>query len=338
MGWKLKALAGMIGIVLVGTAAWPLSLVCFLYLAEPLWRRSGKGPGGKRGGRTPSVRSALVVTSLFLSAAAFASGGTLSPFVFLGAALASLAWPLVSETLPFSRASPVNGSVLVRSKYLPFAWSALAELKPGPDEFARAASAFSGKLLVFTDSGKVYSFASCLAASRDEAEAKVLGAFREAAPAARAGAFLLPLDSVQAREVLSRRLTRKKFPAEKLAVSATMAGGALFLECAGGYVLKASVLDQSPSPSPRLPPKPWKVANPPLSWEVFESIGKGTRWPQPDHISNLLDSMVATRGVPLAERLKGFQTEGDLVKIQSLSGDEVRASRTQLRALVSIYS
>ena len=273
-----------------------------------------------------------------LSAVAFASGGALSPFVFFAAGLASLFWRSLVRGLPRSDVVPVRDSILVRPRLMPFTWSAVAELKPGSDDFARAASSFSGKLLVFTDTGKVYSVPSCFALSRGEAEAKIMDEFRREALAGRAGAFLLPLDSIQATGVLSRNLSRMKYPMEQIARSAPRIPGALFIECGGGHVLRASVLDQTPAPKPKLPGDPEVMSNPPLTWEVFESVAKGTRWPQPDSLSNLLDSMVATRGVPLAERVRGLETEGDGLKIQSLSGDEVRASRTQLRALVSLYS
>ena len=264
--------------------------------------------------------------------------GALSPFVFFAAGLASLFWRSLVRGLPRSDVVPVRDSILVRPRLMPFTWSAVAELKPGSDDFARAASSFSGKLLVFTDTGKVYSVPSCFALSKGEAEAKIMDEFRREALAGRAGAFLLPLDSIQATGVLSRNLSRMKNPMEQIARSAPRIPGALFIECGGGHVLRASVLDQTPAPKPKLPGDPEVMSNPPLTWEVFESVAKGTRWPQPDSLSNLLDSMVATRGVPLAERVRGLETEGDGLKIQSLSGDEVRASRTQLRALVSLYS
>jgi hypothetical protein len=70
----------------------------------------------------------------------------------------------------------------------------------------------------------------------------------------------------------------------------------------------------------------------------MEAIAKRTIWPEPDSFSNLLESLVVTRNEPLGARLVKLEdSEGGLL-IHTLSGDEVRASRPQVRAIVSIYS
>ena len=340
MGWKMKLSALFLGVVLFEAGAWPLGLICLIYLALSVWpRRSGNPIAGAARTLRTSVRQGLALMMLILSAVAFASGGVFSPFVFLLIGVALFSWPSVLRRLPLTELVPQEDSILLRSKYTRLSWSALAEVKPGAEEFSRAVSSFGGRLLAFTDTGRVFSIATCSALSRKEAEAKILEVFRRAAPSGNAGAFLFPLDSKGAVGVIRLKLSKANFPLGRLAESASRISGAIVLDCDGGRVLRASVSDiDGPSSSPRLPAKPEAMVSPPLAWEIFESVGKRTRWPQPDSLSNLLDSMLATKGVPLAERVREFQTSGDLVKIRTLSGEDVQTSRAQLRALVSVYS
>ena len=340
MGLKLKLLAVFIGLASLSLGAWLLGLICFLFFFITIWPRRSLTPTAKSHGWVRiSPRQALGLLLLFLSAVAIASGGVFSPFVFFLTGASILMWPAIIRKLPLGELVPMEGSILLRSRFLPVLWCAVAELKPGSEEFPKAASSFAGRFLLFTDTGKVYSIATCFAAGRKLAEAETLDRFRRAAPSGRAGAFLLPLDSVQAADVLRPKLTRVKFPLEKLADSASRVSGAIVLESDRRTVQRAAVFEiEGKSATPSIPARPVDIESPPLTWEVFDTVGKRTRWPQPDQFSNLLDSMLATRGVPMAERVRELETSGDQVKIQSLSGEEICTTRTQLRALVSIYS
>ena len=340
MGLKLKLFATLLGFVLLGLGAWPLGLLFFLYVAISLRpKRSPPARAGARWKLRVAPRHVLGLAFLLISALAAASGGVLSPLVFFLAGATTLMWPTLLRKLPLAELDPVGDSILLRSRYLPVFWCSVAELKPGADEFPKAASSFAGRLLILTDTGKVYSIAACFALGRKQAEAEALNRFRWAAPSGRAGAYLLPLDSAQAADVLRLRLTRAKFPLDRLADSASRVSGAIILESDRGTVRRAGVFEiEGTSKVPSFPSEPSDVESPPLTWEVFDSIGKRTRWPGPDPYSGLLDSMLATRGVPLAERVRGLETSGDRIKVQSLSGDEIQTTRTQLRAIVSIYS
>ena len=340
MGLKLKAFAVILGLFSFGLGAWPIGLLCFLYIVLSLRQRrpSSQTPKPGRGVRL-SARHIFGLLCLCLSAVAVAAGGVLSPIVFFLAGVSLLIWPSLLGRLPLAELVPVEGSILLRSRYMPLSWCAIAELKPGAEEFPRAAASFDGRLLIFMDTGKVYFVASCFSLDRKQAESGALNAFKRATPSGRAGAFLLPLDSAQAAGVLRVKLSKAKFPVDRLADLASRVAGALVLESDRGSVRRATVFDiAGASKAPSIPAKPAQIDCPPLTWEVFESVGKGTRWPPPDSFSNLLDSMLATRGVPLAERVRELETSGDEVKIQSLSGDEVQTTRVQFRALVSIYS
>jgi hypothetical protein len=339
MGWKAKALSLVLGLLFFGTGAWLLGIICFLYLAISVRPRSAKAP--QPAGLSPRfpARYLLAALLMLLSGLALASGGTLSPLVLLGSGVVVLLWPFLGRVFSFGRVVPVPGSILLRSAYNPFAWHALAEVKPGAESFPRAASSFEGTLLVYTDRGRVYSLASCLALDRREAERNLLQHFRSTSPKGRQGAYLLPLDSEGAADVLRIGLSRTKLDLEELAESASTVSGVLVLTCGREVVREASAYEiESPARSPSVPSGGARLQSPPLTWEVLDSVGKRTAWPEPDRFSNLLDSMAATKGAPLSERMAELEAEAGQLTVTSLSGDEVKVTRAQLRAVVSVYS
>lgn len=338
MGCGSRLAALVVGLASFGVGLWLVGALCFFCLAfsfRPVRRRSSEGKV-RRGIR---VAPRLIVTGVLLSvsAVAFISGGVFSPMVFFIAAVVVLLWPGLVGLLPFSEALPVKNSILLRSKYLPFSWSSLAELKPGTEAFPRAVSSFTGTLLVFTNTGKTYAVASCRSLEQKEAEANVLLQFRRSTSGT--GAYLLPLDAEVASDVLRLNLLRSKIPSTDLAESASGISGILMLDCNRGTIRRAATFDVlGTSSSATVPPRGSEVESAPLTWEVFDSLSKRTRWPEADAYSNLLDSMVATRGVPIAERVRGVEGSGNRVTVHSLSGEEVCVSRPQLRAIFSIYS
>ncbi|MDG6910695.1 MAG: hypothetical protein JRN08_10040 [Nitrososphaerota archaeon] len=274
---------------------------------------------------------------LVLSGVALSSGGVASPAAFLAGGMVVLLWPVLRPMLPFSEVAPVGDSILLKSKYSPVDWCALAELKPGAEAFPRAISSFRGTLLVFTDTGKAYALARCRSLSRKEAEERVLSKFRSSAPGT--GAYVLPLDGEVAADVFRLKLSRTKLPSGDLAESAPSVSGLLVLDCDGRSIRSGAAFRvEGASPSSTLPGRGTGLESAPLTWEVLEAIGKRTRWPDPDSLSDLLDSMTATRGVPVAERIRTLEGSGAQVTVHSLTGEEVHVSRPQLRAILSIYS
>ncbi len=340
MGWKAKVLVALVGLMLLGAGLWPLSLLCFLYLVIPRGPKTAGGPRtDARSVRRFPGRRIVGFGLVLLSGVALAAGGTLSPVVFFLAGVFILLWPAFGASLPVGQLNPVKDSVLLQSKYLPLAWHAVAELKPGAESFPRAASSFQGDLLVFTETGRTYVTASCFALSRREAESKLLHQFRTSAPGGRAGAYLLPLDAAPAADLLRLKISRSRFPKGDLVSSVPHAAGILLLGCRRGLVRRAAAYEiDGPSHSASLPSVGAELESPPLVWEVLDSVGKRTSWPEPDPFSNLLDSLVATKGVPLGERLKTVEGAGGDLTVQSLAGEELRISRPQFRAIVSIYS
>ncbi len=338
MGWASRLIALVLGLVTFGIGLWPFGTLCFLYLFfsfRPRQSRKGDDEHASRG-RIP--RRLFFAAGLFIiSAIAETTGGTWSPIFFFFAGTVTLLWPLLLPRIPLSETVPVADSILLRSRYFRFDWAALAELKPGAEPFPRALSSFAGTLLVFTDTGKAYALATCRSSGREDAEEELLGQFRLSAKDA--GAYLFPLDSGTAADVLRLKLSRAKVPLSDLSRSTFGVSGMLALSCSAGRVLKASAFEvDGPSRSASVHTGEGHVDSAPLVWEVLEAIGKRTRWPEPDPISNLLDSMAATRGVPIAERVKDLEGSGDKVRVHSLAGEEILISRPQLRALISVYA
>ena len=339
MGWKAALLAALLGLAFLASALWPVSILCFLYVG--LYIRSSrahKSSSTLSGALPSSARHLVGFTLIALFVVALLSGGTFSPVVFLVGGCLVLSWPSVERWLP-ARVVPVGDSILLRSAYLPFVWYALAEAKAGPELFPRAISGLEGRLIVLTQRGRVYTLVTVLALSRADAEAKVLARLRASAPRSLAGAYLLPLDAKEAESLLGLKLCPSRSLAAGLPESAAGVEGVLVLDCSAGFVLKATAYETRGSNGrATLPAGGGRLEQSPLVWEVMEAISKSTRWPEPDSFSNLLDSLVATRGAPLGERLLKLEDSGGCLVIHTLSGDEVRASRPQLRAIFSIYS
>lgn len=338
MGWKAKALAGFLGLAFLGAGVWPLGFLCFVYLALALGRKRKSKVQVSATRRRLPARVLLASLLLVLSIAALASGGVLSPLAFFAGGATALAWPILVRNLPITELVPIGDSVLLRSKYLPILWRSIAELKPGAEPFPVAASAFSGTLLAFTDTGRTYCAVTCHALGRKDAEARLLAAFRAATPSRHAGAYLLPLESGSAAELLKLRLSPLKQGGDFVGSVASLSG-LLVLECQRGSVRRAAAFAVDGSRrAPVFPGKPNDFDAPPLTWEIFDAIGKRTRWPDPDGYSDLLGSMLATRGEPFSERFAQLESSGDRLTVRPLGGSDVVATRAQLRAIVSIYS
>lgn len=339
MGYWGKIAAGVVGLLLVGGPLWPVALLCFAYLVLTLGSgKSAKGDPSREGSRG-RARKALALALFAVSALAYVSGGALSPIVFFLGGAVALLWPRLASLPMVREVVPVADSVVFRSKYLPFVWHALGELKPGSDPFPRALSSFSGTLLVFTDAGRAYALVTCYAIRKKAAEGEANALLRASALRTNTGGFLFPLDSEAACDVFRWGSSRARLPTGDLARSVTDVSGILVLECARERVQEAGFYEKGEQGGKAILPGGGRaLGSLPLLWEVLEGVGTRTRWPGPDSCSSLLDSLNVTRGVPLRDRLKTIEVAGGEVSLQSLGGVEVRVTRPQLRALVSIYS
>jgi len=336
MGWGTRLVIGLGGVALLGLGLWPIGLLCFFFLLVSLRPKRPITSQENRRALSPRSRRAVAAVLLGLSAVALGSGGLLSPVVFIAAGAIIAFSPKLVMFLT-SEYVPVKDSILLRARLLPFAWCALAEIKPGTEPLPRAVSSFTGTLLVYTDSGRAFAVVTCVASRQDEATMKILSRLKLSARAA--DCYLFPLGADSSAEVLRRRLSNVKLPAGDLAESASMTPGVLSLTCDKGVVKSASAHEVVGStPNARLPGPGTQYQGSPLLWEVLDTLGKRTRWPDPDSLSNFLGSMLATRGTPLSERMRTMNGAEAGVAVQSLSGEEIHLSRPQLRAILAVYS
>jgi len=338
MGWTGRLFVLLVGVVSLVAGLWLVGVLCFLYVAFSFRpKRKDTGGAAKETSRLP-IRYLLAGGLFFLSAVAFSAGGTFSPVLLSAAGSIVVLWPFLPLGSIFSQVIPIDESILLRSRYAPFLWYALAEVKPGPEDFPRAASSLSGTLVIFVDAGRAFALAKCRAWSRNGAETQLLSQFKASISSCRNGAYILPLDGKSASELFLHRLSETKTP-EDIATHVANLPGLLLVHAQGGRIDQASAYSISaPSGSPSLPLRCKETTNKPLLWELLESIGKRSRWPGPDAYSNLLDSVAATRGEQIGERLGGIEGSGDSMMVQSLGGERLELSRPQLRAIVSIYS
>ncbi len=338
MGWKSRFIVALVGLVSFTIGLWLVGILSIVYLAISFRPRTKGFVEGTKGKSRVPVRLILAGGLFVLSAVAFGAGGTYSPVLLFFAGLAVFFRHRVPLGSVFAKVVPIEGSIMLRSKYAPFLWYALAEVKPGPDDFPRAASSISGTLVIFVDARRAYAVADCRSWSRNGAESQLLARLKDSASSRQNRAYILPLDAKSASELFRRRLSETKIP-EDFTTHTPSLPEVLVVHACGGRIDQASAYKISaPTSSPSLPLRCKEIENRPLLWELFESIGKRSMWPGPDAYSNFLDSISATRGEPIGERLGGLEGSDGSVIVQSLGGERIDLSRAQLRAVVSIYS
>jgi len=371
LGWKLKGLAVLVGLMLISLGSWPLSAILFLYAASGFLLRGlrmGRGKSGVSVGATaPSQQGAQVAPApsfqrgfhhptrnivglvfLGLSAVAFTQRGTYSPLVFGGIGLVLLLWgtPLIRlGSLGSLRA--VGESILLRRSLDPIHWFALAEVKLATRQVWRALGGIDETLLVTLGDGEpsVFVVLEATSLTMSGAEESLLARFRELARiSAPLGAYLMPVDSENAVGLLRRsvepvELDSKGWPSslsttdyDLLAVEARRGG---FVDSVGAY--KSS--DRSDDARASLPPARQTLSRPSLLWEVAQELGKRVQWAKPDGYTAFLASMVATQGGTIGERVSDAGSPGSSqeVLVQSLGTPAVQMSRAQLRAVASVY-
>jgi len=338
MGWLAKVVALFVCFAAFSFGFWLVSGLCILYLLVSMWPRK-RNVHTLSTSRSPIPRRFIIAGAFaLLSIAALGSGGTLSPVLLLFLASAALVRPYLPLSHFLSRVAPKEESILLQSTYFPFAWHCIAEVKPGSEDIPRALSSFSGRLILAKRAGTIYAQTTTWAPDRSAAEASTISLLKEAASSLPpGGAYLFPLDAREACERFRLKLAkvrsgRKELPDREADI--------LVLETEGGFVRKAGACKvvgeaQSEASLPLLVKRP---SGSPLLWEVLQAIGKAHPWPEPDSVSNFLQSMVATQGEPIGERLNGLEVSDSAVEVAALGGYKLALSKSQLRAVVAIYS
>jgi hypothetical protein len=373
MGWKLKGLAVLVGLMLISLGAWPLSAILFLYAFSGLLLRSLRGrrrtsapavvgapapqqgtqaapPVSFKGRMGHPVRRVVGLVFLGLSAAAFAEGGTFSPFVFGGIGAILLLWgtPLIRFG-SLGSLRPVDESTLLRRSLDPFHWFALAEVKLATRQVGKALGGIDETLLVTLtgDGPSIFVVLEATSLTLGGAEESLLSRFRELAKiSAPLGAYLMPVDPRKAvGGVLHLPLEPVKLDPKGWPSSlSTTDYDFLSVEVSRGFVHSVGAYRRSPEGSDdlksNLPAAKQTLSRPSLLWEVFQEIGKKVQWKKPDGYTTFLASMFATEGETIGERVSeaGSAGDPDEVLIQSLGTPAVQMSRAQLRAIAKVYS
>ncbi|HZW85672.1 MAG TPA: hypothetical protein VFE91_07225 [Nitrososphaerales archaeon] len=332
MGRTAKALALLSGVALAATPAWPLGLA-FLLLS--IWSlRPGKGNRPRE--RHVHLRPRHIVAGLsFLTAfAARALGGQLSPVVFGLVGVVVLSWPwLVSSLL--AEVSSVEGSILLRSRFLPFSWYSISEAKASSDELPRSMAHFTGDLLVRMDVHAVYLISRCLSLTREGAQRKLVADLGSTAESVSCGIF--PMDSDSSVGLLSRQMRPVK-GSERVPGDFDTVAGALLLKVKRGRVRRHVIFELERAGKPQVPALRGDSAHSShLLWEVLGTLGKGAPWPGPDSLSSFIESVRSTKGEPLGERIAELESSGPSVRVRALGGEEVEVPRPSLSALIEIY-
>jgi hypothetical protein len=376
MGWKLKALAVLVGLMLIPLGGWPVSAILFLYAVSGLFLRGlrrGRGRTTTAGVSAPTslqqgvqaaptvgfkrsfghpVRSLLGLAFLGLSAVAFSRGGTLSPFVFGGVGAVLLLWGTSLFRLgSLGSLRPVEESILLRGNLDPIHWFAMVEVKLATRQVGKALGGIDETVLVALGDGVPSIFVVLKTASLTlrGAEESLLARFGELTRiSAPLGAYLLPLDSRSAvGGPLSCSVEHVEFDSKgwpspvsttdyDLLTVEARRGG--FVHAVGAYRKEKVV--RNANARVILPPATQQLSRPSLLWEVFQELGKKVQLPKPDGYTTFLASVFATGGETIGERVSEVGSTGSQneVLVQSLGAPAVQISRAQLRAIARIYA
>ncbi|HUI00608.1 MAG TPA: hypothetical protein VLX56_03135 [Nitrososphaerales archaeon] len=355
MGWLGKVVAVAVGLMLFGAGVWQVGLLIFAILLVPpvlrAFTRKGrsKEEDGPRGNSRPRgrlrARDAVGGILLLLAAVAVASHGTLSPAVFGLLGFLVLAWGRVGIRFPGSGVVTVVDSVLLRSSPLPFAWAAVAEVKPLTRDLPKAMAGVRGTVVISaSESPSMYVLVERSAVTEKSAEAAILEALRDASLSLAAlGAYLLPLDSRQAVALFQPTLQAARLGEGDW--SAALASGTydlISMRQEGGFARSLALYRktaQGREGKGRMPPPQREFAHPPFLMEVFKAVGNRLTWPGPDQYTAFLSSLVATGGEPIGTRIldAGTSQQAQMVMVRSQASPAVELSRAQLRAVVKIY-
>ena len=350
MGLLTKGLILSVGLIAFGSGAWIIALPIFAYLfLPPILHNRRPAPQGVSNTGDTGWKSRLPVVKvlgavlLLLSLIGIAEGGTFSPIVFGVPGLILLAAPTLVSSLS-SNAKPVEDSILLRGRFVPFKWYAIAEVKVSTRDVASALSGVGERiLLVSGPAPRILLIFATSSFSRSGAEDSL---FRGIKSAARAlvplGVYLLPLDSSEA-ETLTQLKSLQIGPHRDdiRQFISTSDYGAVAVEGLHGFVRSFELYAKSDETlkTRSVLSGAWEMSQGlPTVREFLHLALHKTGAPHPDGYTAFLSSMAATEGETLGQRIT--QTEGDqgeILFVASLGTPQVKLTRAQLQAATRIY-
>ena len=351
MGWLGKALAFVFALMLFGLGVWQVGLLIFAVLFVPsilrVRTRGGHREGDGRGRPRRKFLARYILGGLLplVAVGAYQAHGTLSPLVLGSLGAVVLAWGRIPIPVPGGGYRPMEESVLLRASPFPVGWVGVAEVKPLTRDLGRAMAGVEGTVMVSaSETPSVYVVVKRRALTERSAEAAILQALRETAvPLAALGAYLLPLDSKEAVELLRPSLEAASV-GEGDWQSAVASGPyeLIALKQERGFARSLGLYEKAGEGrdgSAEIPRPPLEFAHPPLLMEVFRAVGNRLSWPSPDQRTAFLSSLVATSHEPIGTRIidAGPTQQSQTVLVKSQGSPSVQLSRAQLRAVVRLY-
>ena len=345
MGWGLRVLAILVGLIALSLGAWPVTLLVAVYLFF-----SFRNPRSQRAAtqnqqvlakpKRPWGRYAVGIVLLLFSGVARAAGGTLSPAVFFLCGLAVILLPYLRRDLLANQLVPQRESILLRSRLFPILWYALAEVKLESQGQARGIAAMEGQLLVFAGKApSTFQVVSACALGHRQAEAKVVRKLqRETRRLSQRGAHILPLDSSEAAGRLSLGLERLKVGTDDFEAVSSLPFDVISLRVKDGLVIAHRAFNIVEGRGvPFLPSPDLSQERQPLLAEVVHDIEEKHGWPGPDAFSPFLAALDASRADPLSDRIRTKGEDAGRMAVETPGGAEVKLTRAQLRAVARIY-
>lgn len=348
MGWGMKAGLFLFALFAAAFGVWIIAIpiLALLFLPSLLRgkgsRRSaqGAGPTGNRYGFT---LNALGFVLVLLGVVAFFSGGVFSPIIFFGGGVAVLLRHRLSFQIA-AQATPIENSILLRSRLNPLHWSAVTEAKISTRDLEGALSGVNERLLLVSNPiPRVFLLFSTNSFSRSAAEDHLLRWVQsEARALVPLGVYLLPLDSAQASAVTELQSLRIKPQNEDLHQFISASDyGAVAVEAEHGFVNSFELYAESDKTRKvrSVLSGTGKRSHGLLTLREFlhEALQK-TGAPHPDRYTAFLSSMAATEGETLGQRLTRAEgQQGQILLVTSLGTPQVELTRAQLQAVTRIY-
>jgi hypothetical protein len=254
-----------------------------------------------------------------------------------------LVWGRVPISLPGSGLKPVKDSILLRSSVSPFSWAAVAEVKLITRDLGRALAGIQGTvLLAAAEVPSVFMVVERSATTERSAEDAVVDALKEAALSlSPMGAYLLPLDSGQAKALLQPALEASGV--DERDWSTALESGSydlVSIRQERGFARSLGLFKRGEAASQaRIPPPGHTFTRPPFVTLVYKAVGARMGTPHPDQYAAFLSSLVATSGEPIGTRVldAGAGSQAQTVLVKSQGSPPVELSQAQLRAVVRIY-
>jgi hypothetical protein len=344
MGWGLTVLAVLIGLIALGLGVWPITLLAAVYLVLSFRKqRVRRATIFKQQvlstPKRPAGRYAAGAALLLLSCVALMEGGTLSPAVFFLGGVAVIFQPHLRRSLLANQLVPLRESILLRSRFFPFLWYALAEVKLESQDQVRGIAAMEGQLLVFAGKNpSTLQVVSAYALGYREAEAKVVRRLqRESRMLSQRGAHILPLDSAEAVGKLSLELKRLKVGSDDFHAVSSLPFEVIALRVKDGLVVSHRAFNIVGEGAASIPSPDLSQERQPLLAEFVQVIKEKHGWPGPDEFSPFLAALDASRAEPFADRIRPKGEDTGRVAVETPGGSEVKLSRAQLRAVARIY-